>query len=321
MTLSRRQFIFSASLASAGLIVHGDASTPQPVLSAASVHLLPAQTALFQQHKGQVPLISAEDWSLRFEGLVENPFTLDYARLKEFPAQESVCALGCISDPPGGRLLGEALWRGVPLQALIARAGMRPEAQFAHLHASDGYVTSIRLLHLNYALLAYAMNGAPLRPEHGFPARLLVPGLYGYKMPKWVKQIVFSAVPLAGFWESQGWSPEGVAQTMAAIRSVRQNAAGGVTLSGVAYAGARTLRRVEISVDGGAWMPVLCRADGVFALAHWQIDWMPPGRGAYVFKVRASDSSGYTQSEQAYTRPFPNGTSALHAAVVRVEEI
>jgi hypothetical protein len=130
------------------------------------------------------------------------------------------------------------------------------------------------------------MDGAPLPLEHGFPARLIAPGLHGYKMPKWIERIELTDTPDGGFWESRGWSLDGTTGVTAAILSHQPNADGSVTLSGIAHAGARRIASVQVSVDGGDGMLIPFTPAEPFALTHWQTDWTPPNAGAGDYHVQ-----------------------------------
>ncbi len=274
----------------------------------------------FRQQIRRVPIIQQETWILSISGLVENPVPLTYQDLQTLPTTELACTLSCIGNPLGGRWIGDAVWSGAALSSIFERADVSSDAPYLHFLCADGYATSLRLEQLSDALLAFEMNGRMLTPEHGFPARVIVPGLYGYKMPKWIQKIELSNEPLIGYWEGRGWSADGAVQTTAAIFNPHHGEAvsGIVTLSGIAYAGSRRVTQVEISVDGGAWMPAPISASTPHRWTSWQIDLVPPAPGEYLIKVRATDSDGFTQSERASAKPFPNGAGGLHSVVVRV---
>ncbi len=188
------------------------------------------------------------------------------------------------------------------MSALLSELESDPAVRFARLHASDGYTAVLPLDQLSACLLAYEIDSAPLPLEHGFPARLIAPGLGGYKMPKWINRIDLTASPDGGFWEARGASLDGAAAVTAAILSHDLQPNGARRLTGVAYAGARAVQSVSVSVDGGGWMPVDFTPAEPGALTHWQIAWTPPGAGDYQLRVRASDGS----------------TSAEHALVIKL---
>jgi DMSO/TMAO reductase YedYZ molybdopterin-dependent catalytic subunit len=330
MSLTRRQFILSAtgSVAAAAAVSSGISAASEPSspvsdeMSSLNGHStgITSINEFFRQQIRTIPARSQETWTLWLGGLVETPLSLTYQDLQLMSTVDLPCTIACIGNPPGGRWIGHAVWRGVSLSSILQRASVTSGAMYAHFLCADGYATSLPVERLSPAILAFEMNGRILPREHGFPARIIAPGLYGYKMPKWIQKIELSDVPLAGFWEGRGWSADGEVQSTAAIVSPHNNesVSGVVTLSGTAYAGARSVTMVEISIDGGAWMPVPINASMPYRWTGWQIDWTPPAPGEYLVKVRATDSIGFTQNEHASTKPFPNGATGLHAVVVRV---
>jgi hypothetical protein len=214
--------------------------------------------------------------------------------------------------------MASAQWTGVPLGDLLAEARAHHVAQHAHLYAADGYATSIPLEWAQRALLVYRMNNAPIPPEHGGPVRLIVPGLYGYKMPKWIQRIVLAETPLPGIWEQRGWSPVGVVQTTAGIITPQHLEAtnGPVLFTGIAYAGTRAVTRVEISIENGPWTPADFVPGLPDTLTRWHALWTPPASGDYRVSARATDETGCVQPDTGAT--FPNGATAAHTIVVRV---
>ncbi len=198
--------------------------------------------------------------------------------------------------------------------------GLRPEAQYAQFRSANGYVTYLPIKMLDSAIFAYAMNGEALPVEQGFPVRLIVPGVYDYKMPKWVQSIELVDAPSSGHYESRGWSAVGHVQTTSAIFTprLRETISGNVLFSGMAFAGTRAITQIELSIDDGDWMPVPFEAAQVGSWTRWQIDWLPPAPGDYMVKVRATDSGGFRQPDTTNLSVFPNGSSAIHAVVFRV---
>jgi DMSO/TMAO reductase YedYZ molybdopterin-dependent catalytic subunit len=330
MSLTRRQFILSAtgSVAAAAAISSGISAaseqTPSINGNVSVTHRRSTEITsideFYRQQIRTIPAIQQATWALWIGGLVTTPLSLTYQDLHLLPTVDLPCTIACAGNPPGGRWIGHAVWRGVSLNSILERVSANSEARYAHFLCADGYATSLPLERLSAAILAFEMNGRMLPREHGFPVRVIVPGLYGYKMPKWIQKIELRDVPLAGFWEGRGWSETGEVQTTSAIYSPHSNesVSGVVSLSGTAYAGARSVTMVEISVDGGAWMPVPISASMPHRWTGWQIDWTPPAPGEYHIRVRATDNSGFTQSEHASTKPFPDGAGGLHAIVVRV---
>lgn len=242
---------------------------------------------MFRQSLRSIPQVNPNFWSFAITGAVSRPLILALSDLRAFPTQTiraAVICSGASSDQP---LVGEALWGGVPLEALLAELPLKPTARYARLHAADGYTAVLPLTRLAETLLATTMDGAPLPAEHGAPARLIAPGLYGSKMPKWIERIELTDSPAGGFWEARGGTLEGVAGLRAAILDAA-SAGTARRIRGIAYAGAQPLDALAVSIDGGGWQPVPFTSAAPFALTHWQIDWTPPGAGDYHVRVRAS---------------------------------
>jgi hypothetical protein len=265
-----------------------------------------------------MPAVDPLYWSFMLGGLVTTPVLLSYADLLDSAAEEQACVLACIGSPAGGPLTGSARWAGVPLRHLLAEAGISSAARHVHLHAADGYATSVPLEWAQDALLAWRMNDAPVPLEHGGPVRLLVPGLYGYKMPKWIQRVVLAPEPLAGPWEQRGWSPLGIVQTTAAIVTPvhLETVRGPVRFTGIAYAGRRTVTAVALSIEDGPWMQADLVPGPPGAWVRWHALWTPPAPGDYHVSARASDDTGSIQPVSG--TPFPDGTAAAHSIVVRV---
>lgn len=281
---------------------------------------IPTDSSLFRQQYRPTPRIDRAYWSFMLAGLVEVPLCLSYADLLKLPAVDQDEVIACIGNRPGGHCIGQASWHGVAMATLLGEVTRQPGARYAHLFAADGYSTSISMTQLEDAILVFGMNGDPLPPEHGYPARLVVPGLYGYKMPKWIQRIILAETPLEGLWEQRGWSASGEAQLTSHIVSPphQSSISGIVTLRGIAYAGKRAIKAVELRVDGGPWMPANFTQAGPGTLAQWAIDWTPHVPGDHRITVRVTDETGVTQPDILTANPFPNGSSALHSITVRV---
>ncbi len=236
-------------------------------------------------------------------GRVEVPLLLSHADLLAMPALDYETLIACAGNPPGGPAVGQARWRGVPMTALLAEISPLSNSGYAHLYAADGYSTSLTRDQLAQAVLVYAMNEAPLPPEHGGPLRLIVPGLYGYKMPKWIQRVLLAEAPLAGFWEGRGWPQSGTVGPTAAFTHPLDQAtlSEPVTLQGYAFAGTVAVAQVEISVEDGPWMPAPVEQDAPQGAARWSIDWTPPSAGAYSLRVRARDAQNQLQTMPLHT--------------------
>lgn len=245
----------------------------------------------FQQRIRSTPQVNLNYWSFAITGKVRHPLILSFPDLQQFPTETIHSALTCsAANTP----FTEADWRGVPLSILLDQISIDSAAQYARVHTADGYTTVLPLDALAETWLVYERDGAPLLPEQGFPARLIAPGLHGYKMPKWINRIELTESLPTGFWEARGWSLEGAAEPKAAILS-HEIVNGALHLSGVAYAGRREVTSVQISIDGGDWFSIPLSPATPFALNRWQIQWTPPSIGDYSVRVRASDASSHAE--------------------------
>jgi len=269
------------------------------------------------------PIVEADRWSLQLTGLVATAARLTYDELKAMPATEQVQTLECISNAVGGDLISTARWKGVRLRDVLQRAGgLQPTAIKLVFRCADGYKESLPIVDAIHpaTLLAYEMNGEPLLPKHGFPVRLLVPGLFGMKNPKWITTIEAVDYDLRGYWEASGWSEEAVVKTMSEFTDLpRLASVGEVVLGGVAYGGDRGIKAVEYSADDGkTWRPAEVKPPlGPFTWVLWAALWRPTAPGEYTLKVRARDGVGVLQTSQ-YADTLPDGASGYHTIRVRV---
>jgi DMSO/TMAO reductase YedYZ molybdopterin-dependent catalytic subunit len=272
------------------------------------------------------PTVDAATWQLEIGGKVERPFALTYEELRALPAVEDYRTLLCISNEVGGDLIGNAHWRGVRLRDLLEPAGPSARAFKVVFTCADDYQDSVRFEKAMQpdTIVVYEMNGEPLTPKHGYPARLLIPGIYGMKNVKWVRKIEVLEGDFRGFWQQRGWSEEAVVKTMSRVDTLPGQATVGVEplwLGGVAFAGDRGIARVEYSVDGGrSWQVAQVKEPlGPLTWVLWMAEWTPPAPGQYTIKVRATDHAGTTQTTLV-TEPLPDGASGLHTVSVRALE-
>lgn len=273
------------------------------------------------------PIVDEREWQLKVAGQVERPYTLTYKELEGLPAVEEYVTLECISNPVGGTLISNALWKGVPLARLLEQAGLKPGVRKIAFKAWDGYSDSIPLEQAKReeVLVAYLMNGEPLPPKHGFPARLIIPGRFGLKSVKWVKSIEAVDYDLLGFWQERGWSDSAEVLTTsqlwvpAAEARVPAAPVAPVGLGGAAFAGARGISRVEVSDDGGkTWSEALLqRPLSSYTWVLWTRQWLPRGPGRLTLRVRAVDGTGHVQ-EAREQDPLPDGATGYHAIVLTV---
>ena len=273
-----------------------------------------------------VPVVDLAEWELRIHGMVENEVRLTFKDLEARQLTEAWVTLCCVSNPVGGDLIGNAWWSGVKVSELLAEAKPSPDADAVLQTSKDGWTCGTPLAALTddrNALLALAMNGEPLPLEHGFPVRMVVPGLYGYvSATKWVVDLeVTRFADFDAFWTQRGWSEEGPVRTQSRIDVPQGNhrvMSGDVTVAGVAWAQHTGIDKVEVQLDGGAWTEVeLGRVPDADTWVQWKgtVDAVP---GVHQLAVRATDSSGYTQT--AVRRDVvPDGATGWHTVEFTAE--
>jgi DMSO/TMAO reductase YedYZ molybdopterin-dependent catalytic subunit len=272
----------------------------------------------------QVPVIDPADWSLSITGMVANPFQIDYTTLSAKPLVEHMVTLTCVSNEVGGGLAGNALWLGYPIRDLLAEAKPQQGADMVLSTSEDGFTVGTPLEVLTDpnrdALLAIGMNGAPLPIEHGFPVRMVVPGLYGYvSATKWVTELkVTTFAADQGYWTPLGWSARGPIKI--ASRIDRPGGAvdeGPVTVAGVAWAQHTGISKVEVQIDQDPWQRAqLAEVVGPDTWRQWKFDWTAP-TGDHTIIVRATDANGKLQIADV-APPAPNGATGYHQVQVRV---
>lgn len=265
------------------------------------------------------PTVDLETWSVKITGLVDRELELTYDDLRRRPQIERTITICCVSNDVGGPYVGNAVWQGVSLRDLLRQAGVGSEAQQVFSTSLDGWTCGFPVdaaLDGRDALLAIGMNGEPLPLRHGFPARLIVPGLYGYvSATKWLSEIRLDRWEDAeGFWIPRGWAREAPIKLQSRIdlpRPGRSVPAGDVVLAGVAWAPGTGVDSVEIRIDGGDWMPAELTDDVTDdAWRVWRFDWSAtPGR--YEVQVRATDKNGDVQTGDI-TPVAPDGATGWH---------
>jgi len=251
-----------------------------------------------------VPNVDPQQWRLRIHGMVDHPMTLTFDDLLRRRLTQAWVTICCVSNPVGGPLIGNAWWSGVRVADLLKEAGVRPGADAVRQTSHDGWTCGTPLPALTdgrNAMLAVAMNGEPLPIEHGFPVRMIVPGLYGYvSATKWVTDLeVTTFDSFAAYWTVRGWSPQGPVKTESRVDVPRDGAtvkAGSVRVGGTAWAQHTGIAKVEFRLDGKPWQVAeLGRVPNADTWVQWvgTVD-APPG--THTVTVRATDRSGYTQT-------------------------
>ncbi len=311
----------------------------------AGVQKITPNDQFYQVTKNLVdPDVARDIWRFDIVGNVENPRTWTFHELTALPAVEQDTTLQCISYGIGSGLISNASWKGVPLPALLA--SVRPKADCAAVlfHAADGFFETFPLTKANEmtTLVAYGMNGAPLPPRHGFPVRMIVPGVYGERMPKWVTRLEFLSkddprlkinrhgIEGVGFYTEQGWGPNIFVPTTSRIDAPAVGGGGFaepfkvgriVEFRGMAFGGDKGISKVELSVDGGqTYEPVEIHQPGTkISWSLWRHEWTPtqPAQEIRVF-VRAVNGEGDRQIEP-FRDQVPHGALGLHWVSGRVE--
>lgn len=270
------------------------------------------------------PTIRVANWSLSVKGLVERPITLMYEQLLARPTVSQIVTLECVGNTVAGEFISTANWEGVPLKSLLEEAGAKAEAYDVVFRAADGFSDSIQLdrAMAGDVMVAYKMNGVPLPQGHGFPARVIVPGHYGMKSVQWLTEIEVVAHDYKGYYAQKGWTDEAVIKTMSRIDLPGH----GTTIhgrthkiEGLAFAGTRGIKQVEISTDGGEhWMPAIVDAPlSPYSWQFWHYEWTVPKAGRHTLLVRATDGNGRLQTSVEQD-PAPDGATGLHEVTVTI---
>lgn len=274
------------------------------------------------------PAVDLESWRLRVHGMVDREVTLTFDDLVELPLVERYVTIACVSNEVGGNLIGNAKWTGVRLTDVLEMAGVQPGATQVVPRSVDGWTAGFPTEWVTApdrprdALIAVRMNGEPLPAAHGFPARLIVPGLYGYvSATKWLSEIELTTLEaFDAYWVPRGWAKEAPILTQSRIDVPRDRAsvpAGSVAVAGVAWAPDRGIAAVEVSVDEGAWQPAaLAEAIGPQTWVQWRWTWQATP-GDHRLRVRATDGTGEVQTAEP-SNPAPDGARGHHGISVRV---
>ena len=320
----------AASRAAATIPVPADAGQPPPEGSDLDVpgvapfvtpnaDFYRVDTALF------VPAIDSATWTLRVHGMVDREITLDFDQLLARSMIERDITLACVSNEVGGPYVGNARWIGAPLADLLREAGVQAEASQIVSRSADGFTigtpTAV-VMDGRDAMLAVSMNGEPLPLEHGFPVRMVVPGLYGYvSATKWLVELELTTLDAYdAYWIQRGWAKEAPVKTQSRIDTPADGATlapGVVAVAGVAWAQHRGIEGVEVSVDDGSWEDAeLGATDTVDTWRQWVFRW-DAAPGSHTLAVRATDGEGETQTA-GRAAPFPDGATGHHTILIEV---
>ena len=272
-----------------------------------------------------VPQLARADWKLRIHGMVDREVTYSFADLKQFEVVERAVTLTCVSNPVGGNLISNAMWTGYRVRDLLGRCGIHPDADMVLSTSVDGFTAGTPVEALTgdrEALLAVAMNGVPLPTEHGYPARLVVPGLYGFvSATKWVVDLELTRFDRAqAYWTKLGWSAQGPIKTESRIdvpRNGQRLPAGPVTIGGVAWAQHRGIKAVEVRIDDGPWRPA--RLGAAYSNDTWRLwtfEWQA-APGGHTVTARATDGTGAVQTGDVAPPP-PDGATGWPSISVEI---
>ena len=300
-------------------------SLPRPPSDGLATEVTP-NSLFYVVSKNEVdPTVDAAAWKLEIAGLVDNPITLTYDDLQDALPVEEYVTLECIGNVVGGDLIGNARWKGVRLSAILEEAGLRPDVVDIAFEAADGFTNAVsrgRAMSGD-VLVVYQMNGQPLPPEHGFPARVVVPGFYGYKSVKWLTKVEPVDHDFMGYWEARGRTDNPIIKTMSKIVAPVQGSThplGPLAVSGVAFSGDRGIATVELSIDGErTWSPVdrLSEPLSPFTWVNWGATVEPTARGPLVLSVRAVDGQGVVQTP-VEKGVYPDGKTGRHKVRIHI---
>jgi DMSO/TMAO reductase YedYZ molybdopterin-dependent catalytic subunit len=268
-----------------------------------------------------VPQLSHADWRLRIHGLVDREATYSFEDLAHFEVVEMVTTLTCVSNPVGGGLISTGIWTGYRVADLLSGAGVHGDADMVLSTSIDGFTAGTPVEALTDgrgALLAVGLNGQPLPIEHGYPARLVVPGLYGYvSATKWVVEMELTRFDRAkAYWTRYGWAPQAPIKTESRIdvpKAGQKLPIGPVVFGGVAWAQNRGVRAVEIRIGDGAWQPAELGASySNETWRLWRFPWQAESPGTHTITVRATDNTGAVQTADQ-VGSVPDGATGWHS--------
>ncbi|MEO5877430.1 MAG: molybdopterin-dependent oxidoreductase, partial [Streptosporangiaceae bacterium] len=272
-----------------------------------------------------LPQVDPDDWMLRVHGMVDRPMELSFEDLLRRPMLERDITLTCVSNEVGGPYVGNARWLGASVRDLLREAGIQSGADQVLSRSADGWTAGSpveTLMDGRDALLAVAMNGEALPVAHGFPARLVVPGLYGYlSATKWVVDLkVTRFADAEGYWVKRGWADHAPIKTLSRIdvpKPLQQLRVGRNVIAGMAWAQTRGISAVEVRIDEGPWRTAeLAPVPGTDTWRQWALEWMATA-GSHTVEVRATDATGAVQPHKRVP-PIPNGATGWHSVVVTV---
>lgn len=273
-----------------------------------------------------IPRVDVDSWKLTIDGSVDEPFSIDFAELSGMDLVEKDITMCCVSNEVGGPYIGGARWLGVPVRQLLERAGVRDDADQILSTSVDGMTISTpvqALMDDRDALVAIGMNGEPLPRRHGYPVRLVTPGLYGFVgSTKWLERLTATTYAAKkAYWTERDWAIDGRILTQSRIDTPRGLAnlkAGENVIGGVAWAQGRGIAKVEVRIDEGPWQEATLGPDAnVDYWRQWYFPWKATA-GRHELTVRATDLTGAVQTDKR-AEPFPRGATGWHSIPVLVD--
>ena len=271
------------------------------------------------------PTVDIDAWTLKVTGMVDRPITLTYRELVALPLIEQFVTIACVSNEVGGDLVGNAKWTGVRLREVLGMAGVQAGATQLMSRSVDDFTAGMPTAWImdpgREPMVAVKMNDQLLPKDHGFPARLIIPGLYGYvSATKWLAELELTTMEAKdGYWIPLGWAKEAPILTQSRIDLPRRGSipGGRQVIAGIAWAPDRGISRVEVQIDGGDWnKATISTPISKATWVQWKFDW-EPARGEHKIMVRATDGTGKTQPMER-TRPDPDGARGWHSRTVTV---
>jgi len=329
LPISRRAFL-KTTVATAGLATLNPLQLPRAQLfglfggKGQETPPITANTDFYVTSYDVTPEISRDTWTMNITGMVKRPLMITFADLAERTQIKMIATLECIGNTVGGYSIGTAEWEGVRVNSLLREAGADPKSVDLILRGADDYSDSFPFTRAmeDDVLLATKMNGTPLPPDHGFPARVIVPGIYGMKNVKWLTGMELVNYDYKGYWQQQSWSEEAPVKLSSRIDLPGDRetiTTPRYTMKGIAFNGRHPIQKIEISTDGGKhWMegkilPIL----SPYTWTPWTYEWNIPQPGEYTIMARATNEQGLTQPLDP--KQSSNKTLEIHAITVNVE--
>lgn len=271
---------------------------------------------------GYVAEIDPDRWKLEVYGLEGRKYALSYQELLKLERRRVFKTFVCVGNEVGGPSMGNAEWTVTPLAPIVAKvAGQKRDGLRVVFYALDGFYSSVpfEVAMSDQSFIAYEMNGETLPGPHGFPARVLLPNIYGMKQPRWLSKIEINDSGESGYWEKRGWCSECKVKMTARIDAAIAQPEGKWLVTGVAYCGAQPVSQVEVSADEGTtWQPAKINSERLpNAWSTWEYLWQPTKKGEQILTARVKDASDARQIE-SYTGGFPSGSTGLHRVIVTV---